>query len=129
MKKFNLFLFALGIVTLLISGSDSFGFGYRTAAMSWDTAGSSQSVQGSPYALPDQSALSQEYKDYVFGFKGPKNSCMVQKFTASNSDEAMMMAKNYCPNCTEIENITGKRTTAEAPWEAMIPEEQVFCSR
>jgi len=129
MKKISLFLFSIGIVTLLFIGSDSFGSGYRIAAMSGDTAGSSQSIQGSPYVLPDSGTLSQEPKDYVFGFKGTGNSCMVQKFTASNPDEALKLAKNYCPTCSAIQDITTQRTRGEAPWEDMVPEAQVFCSR
>ena len=96
--------------SLLFAGSDSFGSGYRTAAMSGDTSGSSQSIQGSPYVLPDSNTPSQEYRDYVFGFKGQGNSCMVQKFTASNPDEAIKMAKNYCPTCIAIQDITSQRT-------------------
>jgi hypothetical protein len=129
MKKISLFLLSIGIVAILFSGSNSFGSGYRIAAMSTDATGSSQSIQGSPYALPDQSTLSQEYKDYVFGFKGTENSCMVQKFTASSSDEALKMARNYCPTCSAIQDITSQRTRGEAPWEDMVPEAQVFCSK
>ena len=129
MKKISLFLFSMGIAVFLFSGYESFGAGFRTASMSGDTTVGSQSIQGSPYALPDQSTLSQEPKDYVFGFKGTGNSCMVQKFTASNPDEAMRMAKNYCPTCSAIQDITTQRTRGEAPWEDMVPESQVFCSR
>ena len=129
MNKISLFMFSIGIVTLLFTGSNSFGSGYKTTAMSKDIAGSSQSIQGSPYALPDQSTLSQGSKDYEFGFKGTDNSCMVQKFKASSPDEAMKMAKNYCPTCSAIQDITSQRTRGEAPWEDMVPEGQVFCSK